>query len=117
MHTGFICFYGGHYVCFFFNAHLRQWIFFDDSNVRPVGTLQQVKPKMHAPCFMPLMPCLAEANARLGWETEYSPVDAMLCHACARQIMRGVPRKHSRPAAPPVHAFKSLCICRCGQLD
>uniref|UniRef100_A0A7S1N1E2 USP domain-containing protein n=1 Tax=Eutreptiella gymnastica TaxID=73025 RepID=A0A7S1N1E2_9EUGL len=52
---GFICFYGGHYVCFFFNVTLRQWIFFDDSNVRVVGTLQQVTTQMVDGRLLPLV--------------------------------------------------------------
>eukprot|EP00736_Rhodelphis_marinus_P006431 Rmarinus@m.16478 len=34
---GMICYYGCHYVAFFYNSIQRTWVMFDDATVRPVG--------------------------------------------------------------------------------
>eukprot|EP00667_Euglena_gracilis_P003554 EG_transcript_3564 len=34
---GMICFYGRHYMAYFWNRTHHQWVFIDDSNIRPVG--------------------------------------------------------------------------------
>jgi len=33
-----ICYYGKHYIAFFFNSARKQWFYFDDSTVKMVGT-------------------------------------------------------------------------------
>jgi len=35
---GMICYYGKHYIAFFFNYARKQWFYFDDSTVKMVGT-------------------------------------------------------------------------------
>ena len=34
---GVLCYFGWHYVAFFYSAAERLWVSFDDSAVRPVG--------------------------------------------------------------------------------
>ena len=33
-----ICYYGKHYIAFFYNHIRKQWFYFDDSNVKAVGS-------------------------------------------------------------------------------
>jgi len=35
---GMICYYGKHYIAFFYNYNRKQWFYFDDSTVKMVGT-------------------------------------------------------------------------------
>jgi hypothetical protein len=59
---GLICFYGGHYVCFFLSSALQHWVYFDDANVRTVGTLTQVFGQMVSGRLLPLVIFLTRAD-------------------------------------------------------
>ncbi len=40
--VGMVCFYGRHYMCFFYNKAAKMWLLFDDYNVKKVGPWEQV---------------------------------------------------------------------------
>jgi len=39
---GFICYYGRHYVAYFYSEKFDSWVHFDDSHLSKVGHFQQV---------------------------------------------------------------------------
>ena len=52
---GMICFSGRHYVSYFSNAALQQWVFIDDALVQPVGSWDAARAHATANRQMPLI--------------------------------------------------------------
>uniref|UniRef100_A0A7S1NCR5 USP domain-containing protein n=1 Tax=Eutreptiella gymnastica TaxID=73025 RepID=A0A7S1NCR5_9EUGL len=52
---GLICFYGHHYVAYFWNRVLDEWVYLDDSYVRPLGSWANVQQTIIDGRHMPLV--------------------------------------------------------------
>lgn len=50
---GMVCFYGRHYVAFQFSNRTKQWMMFDDTTVKTVGSIDGVWSKCIAGLYMP----------------------------------------------------------------
>ncbi|KJE91450.1 hypothetical protein CAOG_02583 [Capsaspora owczarzaki ATCC 30864] len=52
--TGLVCYYGKHYIAFFYNPRDRMWMMYDDATVKPVGpTWASLIAKCKASKFQP----------------------------------------------------------------
>lgn len=72
---GMVCFYGRHYVSFFYSSRSQQWYLFDDSKVKAIGSWEAVYNRILKGSYQPTL---------LFWEKE--DLDQLEVQAVAKRL-------------------------------